>query len=93
MTATEVMEQDYINRAVSAAAERLAAEIDFQVMADMLCEVGWSKVILKPMRDEKSSAIDRWCETHCKKHHQTMGLVWIFEDHGDAVNFALKWAD
>jgi hypothetical protein len=93
MTATQVLEQSYIDRAVSAAAEQLCKEIDFEVLSDLLCSSGWTKIVLKPMTSEYGSAIDKWTKTHCKGRFDTMGLVWIFEDPSDAVNFTLKWAN
>lgn len=93
MTATQVMEQqNYIDKAVEAAAKRLAEEIDFQIMLEMLCNQGWTKVVLYPMTHEKSNAIDFWTSTSCNHRFKNMGLVWIFEDRSDAINFTLRWA-
>ncbi len=75
---------------INAAGSRLAAEIDFGVMCGFLEEIGWTKVILKPMTKEYSDAIDHWT-SQLKGNFHNMGLVWIFEDPGDAVNFTLKW--
>lgn len=93
MTATQVMEQDYIDDAVKRASKRLAEEIDFQIVADMLVSTGWEKVVLKPMTHEKSDAIDIWTATNCNHDFKNMGLVWIFKDRKDAVNFVLRWAN
>jgi len=81
------IEQDIINQA----GKRLSDEIDFQILADMLCELGWQKVILKPMSWEDGAAVDLWVEQNVKGHHQTMGLVWVFERTEDANWFALRW--
>jgi hypothetical protein len=81
------LEQEMIN----AAGSRLAAEIDFGVMCSFLEEIGWTRVILKPMTKEQGDAIDFWT-SHLKGNFHTMGLVWIFEDPADAVDFTLRWA-
>ncbi len=75
---------------INAAGSRLAAEIDFGVMCSFLEELGWTKVILSPMTKEHSDAIDFWT-SHLAGNFHNMGLVWIFEDPADAVNFTLKW--
>ena len=92
MTATQVMEYHYIEEAVARASKRLADEIDFQIISDMLVASGWEKVVLKPMSHEKSDAIDFWTSTNCNYDFKNMGLVWIFKDRSDAVNFVLRWA-
>lgn len=81
-------EQDIIDRAGKA----IAAEMDFTVLSEMLCGIGWTKVILKPMTWEDGANIDAWVAKHIKGHHQTMGLVWVFEREQDATWFILKWS-
>lgn len=93
MTATQVMEYNLIEEAVARASKRLADEIDFQIISDMLISSGWEKVVLKPMSHEKSDAIDCWTSTNCNHDFKNMGLVWIFKDRSDAVNFLLRWAN
>lgn len=84
---TVSIEEEIIN----AAGERMAKEIDFGILCSFLEELGWSKVILHPMTKEYGDAIDYWTQTQLKGNFETMGLVWIFEDKGDAINFTLKW--
>lgn len=81
------IQEEIINRA----AEQMSKEIDFGVLTSMLCEIGWTKVVLKPMTDEQSKAIDAWVAMYVHNPVETMGLVWVFEDRRDAVNFTLKW--
>jgi hypothetical protein len=81
------LEQEMLDSAGS----RMAAEIDFNVLADMLCQIGWRKVILKPMTWEAGATIDAWTAAHIKGPFETMGLVWIFEQEQDANWFALRW--
>jgi hypothetical protein len=81
------IEEDIINRA----GKRMADEIDFQILADMLCELGWRKVILSPMTWEMGLEVDAWTAKHIKGPFENMGLVWIFEQEEDANWFALRW--
>ena len=81
------LEQSIIN----GASKRMSDEIDFQVLSGMLCEMGWTKVILTPMTTERSNAIDQWLKENIKHPFETMGLVWVFERKADASWFMLKW--
>jgi hypothetical protein len=71
--------------------QKIANEIDFQILVDMLCDIGWRKVVLNPMTWEDGYEVDAWTEKHVKGHFETMGLVWVFEDEEDANWFALRW--
>ena len=81
------VEQDIID----AAGSRMAAEIDFEILASFLIDMGWTKVVLFPMTWENGALIDRWVEQNVRGNHQTMGLVWIFERPEDATWFKLRW--
>jgi hypothetical protein len=76
---------------IEAAGNRMAAEIDFEVLSSMLCSIGWNKVILSPMTMEDSYAVDEWTADNVKGNFETMGLVWIFENTQDANWFAMRW--
>lgn len=73
------------------AGKELQYEIDFQILSNMLCEIGWTRVVLQPMTWEQGAEIDGWVETNVKGHHETMGLVWVFEEVKDANWFSLRW--
>jgi hypothetical protein len=73
------------------AAKRMSDEIDFEILCGMLCEMGWTKVVLSPMTRETSDAIDAWLVENVSNPFETMGLVWIFEDEQDANWFSLRW--
>ena len=81
------LEEQIINDAGKA----IANEIDFQILSDMLCEIGWRKVILSPMTWEQGLELDNWTAKHIKGNFETMGLVWVFENEEDANWFALRW--
>ena len=67
-------------------------EIHFGRLTDELCELGWTKVILSPMTQERSNKIDQWIDAECTDQTKTMGLVWLFKDAKDAIMFTLVWA-
>jgi hypothetical protein len=71
--------------------KKLCSEIDFEILTGMLCELGWRKIILRPMTLEDSHELDDWTKKHVKGHFETMGLVWVFEHEDDANWFALRW--
>ena len=81
------IEQDIINRA----GKRMSDEIDFHILSEMLIELGWTKIVLKPMTQETGQVLDNWVEKHVKGPFETMGLVWLFQDSKDATMFILRW--
>lgn len=81
------IEQDILNRAGKA----MSDEIDFTILTDMLVQLGWRKVILRPMTGETGAELDAWVDRHVKGHYETMGLVWVFEQEDDANWFSLRW--
>jgi hypothetical protein len=81
------LEEEILNKA----GKRMSDEIDFGILTEMLCELGWRRVILKPMIMEDSNEVDAWTARHVKGHFETMGLVWIFEHEEDANWFILRW--
>jgi hypothetical protein len=78
------------NEIINRAAKEMSDDIDFEVMSHVLCQEGWTKVILQPMTIEKSEAIDKWI-SECKGRVHTRGLVFIFEQARNATWFALKF--
>lgn len=70
---------------------QMSKEIDFEILCSMLVEIGWTKIILRPMAMEDSYKVDQWTSKNIKGHFETMGLVWIFEKEQDANWFALRW--
>ena len=81
------IEQDIINRA----GKRMAEEIDFSILADLFCDIGWTRVKLEPMTHEQSAEIDQWVTMNIQGDFKNMGLIWVFENPKDASWFLLKW--
>lgn len=67
-------------------------EIDFSILADVLCDIGWIKVVLKPMTGEHGAKIDYWVQRYVNGEFKTLGLVWLFKEPKDATMFILKWS-
>jgi hypothetical protein len=86
-----VPDLDLQEQIIADAGKQMAKEIDFQILCGFLEELGWTKVILSPMTKEQGDAIDYWTQTQLTGNFENMGLVWVFEDKGDAINFTLKW--
>jgi len=86
-----VPDLDIQEQIIADAGKQMAKEIDFQILCGFLEELGWTKVILSPMTKEQGDAIDYWTQTQLTGNFENMGLVWVFEDKGDAINFTLKW--
>ena len=82
---------DIQEQIIADAGRQMSKEIDFQILCGFLEELGWTKVVLAPMTKEYGDAIDYWTQTQLTGNFENMGLVWIFEDKGDAINFTLKW--
>ena len=71
---------------------QMQSEIDFQVLSDMLVQLGWRKVTLTRFFSRKHSVdILMWCEEHIKHPFEHRGTTFVFENQGDAVNFSLRW--
>lgn len=81
------LEEEILNKAGKA----MADEIDFEILCGMLKELGWCKIVLRPMSWEDGYTVDEWTAKHIKGNFETMGLVWIFEFEEDANWFALRW--
>lgn len=72
-------------------AEQMCSDIDFEILSNILIDTGWRKVVLQPMTKEESDSVDQWIADNVKGHCNNRGLVWIFEDSGEAMMFTLKW--
>lgn len=72
-------------------AEQLCSDIDFEILSNILIGTGWRKVVLQPMTKEESDSVDQWIDDNVNGHYNNRGLIWIFEDSGEAMMFTLKW--
>ena len=71
---------------------KMAREIDREVLWGMLEGLGWCRVML-PRFVDNHHAIDigYWLEENCKKAFERNGRDFLFEDSKDANWFKLRW--
>jgi hypothetical protein len=73
--------------------KEISQTIDFELLTDVLVACGWHVVKLPSLLNRKRSIdIMDWCHSDCKGKWKHNGRTFVFEDQGDAVNFALKWS-
>lgn len=71
---------------------QMQSEMDFHILSDMLVQLGWKKVTLTRFFSRKHSVnILMWCEEYIKNPFEHRGSTFVFQDAGDAINFALRW--
>ena len=76
----------------AAMADEIAAQMDWEVVADLLVSIGWTKVIRSPWFDNEDVAdIKDWIETNRTGNVSSLGNTWLFEKEQDAIMFSLRW--
>lgn len=98
MTATEVLElqkeKRIIDELVNRAAKELQEEIDFNVLAELFLQDGWTEVKFDPHCTAATAhAIKQWIDWACNGPVTSRGTRYLFREKSDAINFLLKWAD
>lgn len=72
---------------------QIAQSIDFELLSDVLIACGWHRVEIKNLLNRKRSiAILMWCNDNVKNKFKHLDNTFMFENQGDAVNFALRWS-
>ena len=72
--------------------KELAREIDREVLWGMLTGMGWTRVMLSRLQDNKHAInITYWLEEHCQGAYERNGRDFLFEHSKDATMFTLKW--
>jgi len=67
-------------------------EIDKEVLWDMLKDLGWTRVLLDRLQDNKHAIdITYWLEENCRGAYERDGRDFLFENPKDASMFILKW--
>lgn len=69
--------------------EEIQKEIDFEILADMLLEFGWTEIKFTP--SGRYFEIDAWCEENTAGV-QGYGSRWLFKDEKDITMFILRWS-
>lgn len=68
----------------------LMSEEDFFILAEMLEQLGWHKIVVKNFREPMEMMM--WNVKNCKHAYEFQGPVFLFKDKSDAINFSLRWA-
>jgi len=70
----------------------MSREIDRKVLWGMLKGIGWTRVMLDRLQDNKHAIdITIWLEENIKNPFERNGRDFIFEDPKDATMFILRW--
>lgn len=81
--------EDEIANTLSA---EIAAEIDFGILSELLCSLGWTRVTRDPhVTVEEATEIKQWLKQHCKGAVKSHGSTWVFENEKEASHFILRW--
>jgi len=87
-TATQVLEEQYADRA----AKEMAEEIDNEILFDLMVKSGWTRVELSRLTRTDNRDMNTWMHSECKKHWHRRGKVWVFESREEAALFKLTWS-
>jgi len=86
------MAVDLEEELAAAMADEIAAQMDWEVVADLLVSIGWTKVIRSPwFNNEDVADIEDWIETNRTGNVSSLGDTWLFEKEQDAIMFSLRW--
>jgi hypothetical protein len=70
----------------------MAREIDREVLWGMLKGIGWTRVMINRLQDNKHAVdITHWLALNCQGAYERRGRDFIFEDSKDATLFILRW--
>lgn len=71
---------------------QIAKDIDFQILAEMLVNSGWTKVVLqRGALPCTGPELHEWRQRNLKGEWKAHNNVWVFEKAEDAVVFTLRW--
>ena len=81
-----------IEELLEKAGAEMAREIDREVLWGMLKEIGWTRIMLDRLQDNKHAIdIRHWLALNCQGAYERNGRDFIFEDPRDATMFILRW--
>jgi hypothetical protein len=72
-----------------AMSQAIAEEIDWQILTDLMTQVGWHKV---EVPTDGNPLVTEWVQENIKGHYKFRFDIWIFERSEDAVWFSLRWS-
>jgi frataxin-like iron-binding protein CyaY len=76
-----------------AMSQAIADKIDWDIMCDLMTQVGWHTVKASTQYSMDDYAIVKeWLNKNIKGHYKFRFNTWIFEQSEDAMWFALRWS-
>ena len=80
------------NQIIEELGTQMQSEIDKEILWGMLVGIGWTRVTLPRLTDNKQAIdIKYLLEENVKDPYERRGSDFIFQDKRDAVNFILRW--
>jgi hypothetical protein len=70
----------------------IAKEIDEEIMADLLTQIGWISVKFRHTEHNHAKHINFWLLKNCHSQYRRLSNYYLFEDKKDAEWFILRWA-
>ena len=71
---------------------QMARDIDREVLWGMLQGIGWTRIMLDRLQDNKHAIdITHWLAENCQHPFERSGRDFIFENEQDATLFILRW--
>jgi hypothetical protein len=78
---------------IEAKAKEMSDEIDREVLWGMLEGMGWTRVMLPRLIDNRHAVdITHWLALNTKKAYERSGRDFMFESQQDANWFKLRWS-
>ena len=72
--------------------KEISAEMDFEIMKELLIESGWHTVQLPLLLSREHSVdVKDWITEHCKEGHLSRGRTFLFKSTKEAEWFILRW--
>jgi hypothetical protein len=72
--------------------DQMAREIDREVLWGMLKDLGWHRVMIDRLTDNKHAIdITIWLEENVKNPYERCGQDFLFSAERDATMFILRW--
>lgn len=85
-------EMDLEKEITDALSKEFSDSIDFEILADVLCRVGWTKFSITRFIDNHHAVdIRYWLADHCQGEYKRNGRTFLFESTKDATMFILRW--
>jgi hypothetical protein len=77
----------------AAMSQAITEEIDWEIMCDLMTQVGWHKVKASTQYSMDDYAmVKEWLTEHLTGHYKCRFNIWLFECSEDAVLFSLRWS-